>query len=376
MKIASPHCGFAPESNSGGETYEREILKSLARLGVQFEIIMAKGKSYPQGFPEFHVHELPIRKGLRWYVSNWIWPTYLRKVEESCGFDLLRIHSLRYTGPGIHWFNRTAKKKYPVVCHHHHIDASPLNFLIEKKVIEASDCLITGSEFSKRQLIQDLKISEEKIHVVPYGIDQKFVPTAKPSELVRKYKLQDEKVLLFLGGLKKRKKVFFLIDVYEELLKHYSKPIRLIIVGSGALESSLNEYARTKGLAEKIIFTGYVPEEDKILFHNLADVFVFPSELEGFGFSPAEAMACGKPAVISNSGSLPEIVEDGKNGFCVKNEISKFVEKILFFLTHEKEAVLFGKSGAIRAKTVFQWPIAARKTLAIYKDLVDGRTRN
>src|SRR3989338_5023656 len=147
MRIATPHCGFSPESNSGGETYEREILKSLARLGVRFEIILAKGNPYPQGFREFHVHYLPIRKGLRWYISNCVWPHYLKKIEHTCGFDLLRIHSLRFTGPGVLWFNDHSKRKYPVVCHHHHIDPNPLNPWIEKKVIEKSDLLITGSQF-------------------------------------------------------------------------------------------------------------------------------------------------------------------------------------------------------------------------------------
>ncbi len=222
MKIATPHCGFSPESNSGGETYEREILKSMARLGAEFEIIMAKGKPYPKGFPQFHIHELPIRKGLRWYISNWIWPTYLRKVEQSCGFDLLRIHSLRYTGPGVLWFNHMSQRKYPVVCHHHHIDPSPLNPFIEKQVILASDLLITGSQFSKEQLIKEFGISGEKIRVVPYGVDEKFIPQPKDINLKNRLGLRNEKVLLFLGGLKKRKKIFLLIDIFEALQKFLS----------------------------------------------------------------------------------------------------------------------------------------------------------
>lgn len=370
MKIATPHCGFSPESNSGGETYERELLKSLARLGVQFEIIMAKGKPYPAGFPQFHVHELPIRKGLRWYVSNWLWPAWLSRIEKTCGFDLLRIHSLRFTGPGVLWFNARANQRYPVVCHHHHIDPSPLNPFIEKRVVTACDALITGSEFSKRQLIREFKTPDDKIHVVPYGIDDKFGPRKKDDALQAELGVKNEKVLLFLGGLKKRKKLFLLIDVLAEVMKRYHHPVKLILAGSGPLEKPLQDYVFSKHLEFDVIFTGYIPEEKKILFHNLADIFVFPSKMEGFGFSPAEAMACGKPVVCSDTGSLPEVVENGKTGFCVSNRVPDFADRIVRLLNNEEEALAFGRAGELRAKLLFQWPIAAKKTLDIYESVV------
>jgi len=370
MKIATPHCGFSPETNSGGETYEREIMKNLAKLGVQFEVILAKGKRYPEGFPQFHIHRLPIEKGLRWYIANWIWPHYLRKIEKSSGFDLLRIHSLRYTGPGVLWFNAHSARKYPVVCHHHHIDPDLLNPLIEKKVIEKSDLLITGSEFSKRQLIDTFQTEPEKIRVVPYGIDEAFKRTPSDEHYKKKLGLRNEKVLLFLAGLKKRKKVFFLIDMFEELLRHYHDPIKLIIAGSGPLKKKLQEYALLKNLGGKILFTGFVPEDQKLALYNLCDVFVFPSDMEGFGFSPAEAMACGKPVVCSNTGSLPEIVQDGRSGYCVDNTISAFVEKILTLFGNAELRRKFGDAGEMRARRIFQWPVAAHGTLKIYEELL------
>ncbi|PIQ85368.1 MAG: hypothetical protein COV74_09215 [Candidatus Omnitrophica bacterium CG11_big_fil_rev_8_21_14_0_20_45_26] len=370
MKIALPHCGFSPESNSGGETYEREVLKHLAKLGVEFEIILAEGKPYPQGFPQFHIHRVPIRKGLRWYVSNFIWPHYLKKIESQIPFDLLRIHSLRYTGPGVLWFNKHAKRRYPVVCHHHHIDPDPLNYLIEKRVINASDLLITGSEFSKKQLIADFSIKSEKIKVVPYGVDESFKPMNRDRALLKQFNLSHEKVLLFLGGFKKRKKIFFLIDVFDEVLKHVKYPVKLVMAGSGPLKNSLTNYIQQKGLSERVILTGYIPEQEKTVFHNLADIFVFPSEMEGFGFSPAEASACAKPVILSNVGSLPEIVEDGKTGFVLENDVRAFSEKILWLLSHPEESKRMGEAGLKRAKFLFQWEITAKKTLSVYEEVV------
>ncbi len=371
MKIAIPHCGLSPETNSGGETYEREILTNLAKLGVKSEIILADGKKYPDDFLEVHIHRLPIRKGLRWYVSNLVWPHFLEKVERTCGFDLLRVHSLRYCGPGTIWFNAQRRFKYPMVCHHHHVDPSILNLLIETKVVKYCDVLITGSNFSKQQISREFGLSGEKIRVVPYGVDEKFRPAAKDSGLLEKYGLGQEKVLLFLAALKKRKKVLFLLDVFEEIKKNYPESVKLMIAGSGPLLSRAKQYVEKKKLGRDVIFTGYIPEEEKVAHYNLADIFVFPSEMEGFGFSPAEAMACGKPVVTSSNGSLPEIVEHGKSGFCVENQVGLFVEKIVSLLRDDRTREFFGREASNHAQNFFRWPSAAKATLSIYEDVLE-----
>lgn len=65
LRVCSPHCGLSPETTSGGETYEREILTALARLGVQVKLLLARGKPLPEGVPHWLVHDLLIRRGLR-----------------------------------------------------------------------------------------------------------------------------------------------------------------------------------------------------------------------------------------------------------------------------------------------------------------------
>ena len=62
MRICSPHCGVAPETTSGGETYERELLARLGRAGVDVELILARGKPHPEGVPHWTVHRFPIRR--------------------------------------------------------------------------------------------------------------------------------------------------------------------------------------------------------------------------------------------------------------------------------------------------------------------------
>ncbi len=174
MRICSPHCGVAPETTSGGETYERELLARLGRAGVEVELILARGKLHPEGVPHWTVHRFPMGRGLRWYVAPLVVPAAIKRVWHERGFDLLRVHSLRYMGPSALWARRRFNLDVPVVSHHHHLDASPLNRIIEKRVVEASDRVVVGSEFGKRQLAAELGVRTDHVCVVPYGVDAGF----------------------------------------------------------------------------------------------------------------------------------------------------------------------------------------------------------
>ena len=127
MRVCSPHCGIAPESGSGGEVYERDLLKGLAGLGEECHILLARGKPYEQEVQCWTVHPVWPPKGLRWYVTPFVWPRYIKRVWDEHGFDLLRAHSVRYVGPAALLARRRYRLPIPVVTHHHHLDPSPLN---------------------------------------------------------------------------------------------------------------------------------------------------------------------------------------------------------------------------------------------------------
>src|SRR4030095_9880080 len=139
MRSCTPPCGVAPETTSGGETYEREILTRLGRAGGSIEIILARGKPHPTDVPNWTVHRFAIERGLRWYVAPFVVPPAIRRVHERVGFDLLRVHSLRYIGPAALRARRRLRLDMPVVAHHHHLDPSRLNPLIEKRGIDETD---------------------------------------------------------------------------------------------------------------------------------------------------------------------------------------------------------------------------------------------
>jgi len=111
-----------------------------------------------------------------------------------------------------------------------------------------------------------------------------------------------------------------------------------------------------------------VPEEEKVDLYNLADIFVLPSLLEGFGMVAAEAMACGKPVVASNASSLPEVVEDGKTGLLANPAcVDDFTDQVLRLLRDESLRKRLGGAGRERVLRNFSWDVAARKTLEVYQ---------
>jgi glycosyltransferase involved in cell wall biosynthesis len=372
LRICSPHCGVDPETTSGGETYERELLTRLGRDGVRLELILARGKRHPAVVPNWTVHRFAIGRGLRWWVAPLIVPAAIRRVHRATGFDLLRVHSLRFIGPAALWARRRFRLDVPVVAHHHHLDPDPLNRVIERRVIDACDRVIVGSEFSRRQLAETLGAHVDHVAVVPYGVDLRFAPRPARADLRARYGLGAGPVVLFFGGLKPRKNLPLLLDVWTEVA-HAVPLARLLIAGGGRLLPELRRRAAAAGLGDRVVFTGYVPEAEKADHFNLADLFVFPSALEGFGLAVGEAMSSGLPVVASDRGSIPELLLDGQGGvLCDPDRPFEFTEALVRLLRDPAARAKQGAANAERVDRQFRWERCVTATRREYERLVEA----
>jgi len=371
MRICSPHCGLAPETTSGGETYEREILRGLAGLGAEIDLLLARGKPVPADVARWRIHRLPIRRGLRWPVAMLLLPSFIRRVYRGQPFDVLRVHSLRFIGPAALIARRRYRLDVPIVAHHHHLDARWLTPVIEKRVIEASDHVVVGSEFARRQLAAELAVATEHVSVIPYGIDAKFRRAPRAADLVARFGLESRPVVLFLGGLKGRKNPFLLLDIWRRVLAGQPQA-RLLIAGGGGMLATMRDRIRQFGLEGAVILTGYVPEARKVDYYNLADAFVFPSALEGFGLAVGEAMSCGLPVVASDRGSIPELLVDGEGGFlCDPRRPDTFAMRLSLLLADAGLRDKLGRANEARVQQLFRWDRCARQTLDVYERVLD-----
>ena len=118
------------------------------------------------------------------------------------------------------------------------------------------------------------------------------------------------------------------------------------------------------GLAGRVIFTGYVADDDLPLWYSAAELLVFPSVYEGFGLPVVEAMACGTPVIASNSSSIPEAVGDAGLLFA-PDDVAALVNQMTAVLTNSSLRATLRQQGLVHAQT-FSWERAGRETAAVY----------
>lgn len=237
-----------------------------------------------------------------------------------------------------------------------------------------ADHIICDSEHTKKDLMKLLKIPEKKITVVYLAVGGEFQPLAdkeKISKIKSKY-ATGEKYLLNVGTICPRKNLNFLIGVFEKVCRDFPD-YKLVITGKkGWYYNSLFNLIKTLHLKNKIIFTGYIADEDAPYLYNGAEAFLFPSLYEGFGLPPLEAMACGVPVICSSASSLPEVVGQGGILLSPKDAVG-WVRTIKKVLADKKLRANMSRGGLNQAKK-FSWEKCARETLQVYKDVYENRS--
>ena len=228
--------------------------------------------------------------------------------------------------------------------------------------------LISNSNLTKRDFVNILRVPEDKIKTIYFGINPKFrriddeIFLKKTKE---KYHLP-EKFILYVGRIYPGKNFGNLILAFSKI--HTSLSQKIVVVGHPRFGYQ-REFASIEklGLQERILFTGWIPMEDLVALYNLADLFVFPSLYEAFGIPLLEAMACGCPVIASQTGALPEIA--GGAAFLFDpyspDEIAEAIKKVLTEAKLRKELI---ERGLNRAKE-FSWEKCARETLAVFESL-------
>lgn len=230
---------------------------------------------------------------------------------------------------------------------------------------------ITISDSVKRELIEHLGLSENKITVTPLGVDEHFKPFLPDQvyPIVRKYGLKPDSYILYVGTLEPRKNILNLLKAYSRLPLSLREAYPLVLAGgTGWLMEKLDQEIHQLNIQRTVIKTGYVPKEDLPSLYSGATVFVYPSLYEGFGLPPLEAMACGTPVITSSVSSLPEVV--GNAGVLVHPEdFEKLAEEMEDLVTNPPRRQLLSAMGLERSKH-FTWEKCAAKTLEVYDRVV------
>jgi glycosyltransferase involved in cell wall biosynthesis len=243
--------------------------------------------------------------------------------------------------------------------------------IFEERMLEKSNKIIAVSEFTRRELHQYYKVKDQKIHVIHNGVDTaKF----KPEHDKRKAKLElgfkpDEIAILSVGRLYARKGLFTLIESTPAILKKHPN-VKFIISGKGQSDEmrKLVAHAENLGVRNKIVFTGYYPDARLPRLYQAADIFAFSTFYENLPFAVLEALSTGLPVVTTNVGGIPEMIENGKNGFLVQPFNSKELsDRILYFLDHPQAAAEASFMARKIIEDRFDWRLIVQKVLKVYR---------
>ncbi len=233
--------------------------------------------------------------------------------------------------------------------------------------------IITISDSTKADIQSILKIPEEKITVIPLAVDERFKSPVLKDDVARvKEKLHlPDRYILHVGTLEPRKNLEFLIEAFAKTLEDdKNRDLNLVITGKkGWYFEGLFSKVKKLKLGRKVIFTGYIDEEDKPALCKGARLFAFPSLYEGFGLPPLEAMASGVPVISSNTSSMPEVVGEAGILISPKNK-DAWVEAITRVNSDSKLREQMIDKNKIQVAR-FSWANTAKKTIEVYQKAYD-----
>jgi glycosyltransferase involved in cell wall biosynthesis len=233
-----------------------------------------------------------------------------------------------------------------------------------------SDRIITISQSAQRDIAERFGRAPEDITVIAPAVDlSHFTPVSLPDDR--------EPTILFVGTRDRRKNVGALLRAFAQLAD--AIPHRLIVAGAPAvLPDHAEAEAERLGLGRRVMFKPYVAQDDLPKLYAAAQLFVWPSVYEGWGFPPQEAMACGTPVIVSDGGALPEVIGDA--GSIVPFTTTDLRERthdveferrlaaeILGVLQDSRRRAVMRQRGLTRAQT-FSWSRLAQQTMQVYEN--------
>jgi phosphatidylinositol alpha-mannosyltransferase len=209
----------------------------------------------------------------------------------------------------------------------------------------------------------------DRYRIIPNGVDCRFFANGEPIEGLT----DGKRNILFLGRLEKRKGLPFLLEAYAKLKQEFPDTRLVVVGGDGGLRSVCELYVERNRLKD-VIFTGYVPEEEKPRYFRTADVYCAPNTGgESMGIVLLEALAAGKPIVASRIEGFADVLTDGSEGFLTPPRDSAALAAALKRLLLDQ--TLRNKMGKQAVKTArnYDWERVSKHIVAYYEECMAQR---
>lgn len=367
--------------------YEANVQQRLGSSQVAFNLIKAiekvdKKNDYTVLLPNAPLEDMPKeRKGFKYQIlgPKQLWtfialPFFLFRTKEKVDIFFSPTHYIPRFSP-------SKIKKIVTI-----FDLSFLHFqddFLKKDLwqltnwtkfsVENADKIVTISNFSKRDIIDQYKVDKNKITVAYPGYDEtKFKKQdagRRTQELNEKYNIKSQ-YIIYIGTLQPRKNLIRLIEAVSRI-----KDLILVIVGKtegpgrqGWKYEQILQAPKKLGCEGRVIFTGFLEDKDLSFLLNGSMALIQPSLWEGFGIPVVEAMACGKPVLVSNTSSLPEVA--GKAGLSFDPfSIDQIEQAVRTIVSDRKLNLKLGKEALLVAKK-YSWEKMAKLVIKVFKSSI------
>jgi len=362
-----------PDEVGGTQTYAQELIHSLSNIISHDHVyIFCNKENYHlfkgiRGIKVVSTHISGSSRVIRILAEQIILPTICAKHR----IDIL--HSLGYSSPVIGNFKKVVTI-HDLNWYFHPEDFSFLNRIFWRLSVWSSakscDLIITDSSFSQRSIISKLKIQSSKVVAIPCGTPKLSVNFPSKSQLYKKYGLVDG-YLLTVSAQYPHKNLLTTLRVYQAIHQNQSLLTlapQLIICGlNGKSDQIIKEYIQAKQLSSSVKILGYIPSPDLTALYRNANIFLFTSAYEGFGFPILEAMSQGLPVISSNAASLVELLPEGDKHL-TPYDTKAYVSAIQSILTHNEARQASIQRGYNQVK-LFTWEKTAKATYHIYQQV-------
>ena len=391
----SPTASLGQNANGGLNVYVREVAAAFSERGIATDIFTRRGPNDPaveELAPLSRVVYLPAGNGLDKYTLYEEVPSFTRRVvafaeREGLTYDLLFSH---------YWLSGEVAcllrpRIAPAWAHVAHTlglvknrtlalgaRAEPqLRIRVEGEIAQQADLLIASTEDESRDLVDLYGAQEERVFVVPPGVDLSMFQPIDRAEARRKIGYGPGRLLLFAGRLERLKGVDVAINALALLRDRAHDDVRLLILGEDSRDGDESEKDRLKalsvaaGVRDRVDFLGSVAHHELPYFYSAADVVVMPSYSESFGLVALEAQACGRPVVASNVSGLRSVVRDDVSGYLLDgHDPAAYAERIGRLLDDPEMARHMGARGRLLAQR-FSWSRTADRLELLFERIAD-----
>jgi glycogen synthase len=386
---------YPPLIEGGLARHVRKLSESLAELGAEVHVLTRGGEESPaeEIVAGVHIHRVrePSRpRDLGEFVA---WVEHMNSDMLAAGvelgdrfdFDLVHGHdwlvasacdhlARRFSAPLVTTIHATEHGR-----HQGWVEKHPQSYIhgVERWITNRSDRVIACSYYMREQIADIFGVADERVSVIPNGIDPEDLQPSDAAELERlrsEFAAPGEKLVLLIGRLVYEKGFQIALEAMPQLIERVPGT-RFLVAGSGTHEAELRRQAENLGLLDHGTFLGWIGDDVLHSLYPISDLCVVPSIYEPFGLVALEAMASGCPCIVADTGGLREVVPTDEVGLRFAARDPEALAEVAGRVLADDELGRRLVAEAHEHVRSFDWLDVAERTAAVYAELSPQTSR-